>query len=198
MKPGQPRLERRSGSGHGDPHPVGDADPSHGHERADHETHPGGTGRDADVGESRVGKRGIEKPRHRVVHAWDLEDATDHGQHGQGPHGNPHRPFPLGYEMAGAGEADVGVLLLAGQRVTRDIGVRQVAVLELTGLRHRLAEEGAEDHPERIDAGEERPEVTGDAEDQEAAAAMVEEGEDVVLREPTRKGRQARQGQAAH
>ena len=45
------------------------------------------------------------------------------------------------------------------------VGVGEVAVLELARLRARLAEEGAEDHPERVDAGQERADVAEDAED---------------------------------
>ncbi len=86
--------------------------------------------------------------------------------------------------MTRAGEADVGVLLLAGQRVAGHLGVGEVSVLELARLGDRVTEEGAEDHPEGVDAGQQRPGVADDAEDQEAVAAVIQEPDDVVLGEP--------------
>ena len=52
-------------------------------------------------------------------------------------HRDLHRPLALGDVVLGAGEADVGVLLLAGRRVGRHLGVGEVAVLELARLRAR-------------------------------------------------------------
>ena len=50
--------------------------------------------------------------------------------------------------------------------------VVEVAVLELLGLRAQLAVEGAEDHPERVDRGQERAQVAEHGEDRVPAAAL--------------------------
>ena len=46
-----------------------------------------------------------------------LDQAGEQRQEGQHPHRDPHRRRPLGDMVVGAGEADVGVLHLAGRRV---------------------------------------------------------------------------------
>ena len=79
-------------------------------------------------------------------------------------HRDLHRQRALGDVVLGAGEADVGVLDLAVGRVDRLLGVVEVAVLELARLGHGLAPEGAEDHPPRVDRGQERADVAGDVE----------------------------------
>ena len=90
--------------------------------------------------------------------------------HGEHAHRELHRERVLGDVVLGAGEADVGVLLLAGHRVARHVGVVQVAgLLELARLGHRVAEERAEDHPERVDGGQERGDVADDRERRRAS-----------------------------
>ena len=74
-------------------------------------------------------------------------------------HRDPHRRRLLGDVVLGAGEADVGVLALAGGRVL-GLGVDDVAGLaQLPRLLARLAAEDPEDDPERVDRGHQRPEV---------------------------------------
>ena len=107
-----------------------------------------------------------------LSHARDLQEAADDREHGQRAHRDLHRHRALGDVVLGAGEADVGVLDLAGRRVGRLRRVVEVPVRELLGLRAHLAVEGAEDHPERVDRGQERAEVAGDAEERVPAAAL--------------------------
>src|ERR1700724_2007313 len=92
----------------------------------------------------------------------------------------------------------MGVLLPARHRIAWNLGVCEVPMLELLSLGHGLAEEGPEDHPERIERRQRGADVSDDPEREEAASTVVEEGEDVVLGEPTGEWRQARQRQAAH
>ena len=99
--------------------------------------------------------------------------------------------------VLGAGEADVGVLQLAGRRVAVLLGVVEVARLELARLGDGLAPEGAEDHPPRVDRGQERADVGGDVQDVVPAAALADDGDDLVLGEEARERRNAGQRQAA-
>ena len=116
---------------------------------------------------------------------------------GQRAHRDLHRRGPLGDVVLGAGEADVGVLDLAGGRVGRLGRVVEVPVRELLGLRAHLAVERAEDHPERVDRGQERADVADHAEDRVPAAAVELERDDLVLGEEARERRDARQREAA-
>ena len=99
--------------------------------------------------------------------------------------------------MLGTGEADVGVLDLAGRRVGRLGRVVEVPVRELLRLRARVAVEGAEDHPERVDRGQERAQVGGHAEERVPAAAVELQRDDLVLGPEARERRDARQREAA-
>ena len=108
-----------------------------------------------------------------------------------------HRARALGDVVLGPGEADVGVLVLAGRRVACGLGVVEVALLELARLGHRLAPEGAEDHPPRVDRGQERADVAGDVEDPVPAAALADARQDLVLGEEARERRDAGQREAA-
>ena len=76
--------------------------------------------------------------------------------------------------------------------LSRHSGWREVALLELACLLARVAEERAEDHPERVDPGQKRPDVAEDPEDLEAPAAVVQVADDVVLGEPAGERRKAR------
>ena len=62
---------------------------------------------------------------------------------------------------------------------------------------HRLAVERAEDHPERVDPGQERARVAGDVEAPVPAAAVADEQQDLVLGEEARERRHAGERQAA-
>ncbi len=73
----------------------------------------------------------------------------------------------------------------------------QVAALELERLGHRLAPEGAEDHPPRVDRGQERADVAGHVQRPLPAALLADDEQDLVLGEEAREGRDARQRQAA-
>ena len=70
-------------------------------------------------------------------------------------------------------------------------------VLELARLGHGLAEERAEDHPERVDPGQERADVAGGVEAPVPAAAIADEQQDLVLGEEARERRDARQREPA-
>ena len=143
---------------------------------------------------SNVGSR---KCRATSSSSGSEHDAADDRQDRERPHRDLHRPRALGDVVLGAGEADVGVLLLARRRVGVDLGVVQVAVLELARLGDRLAPEGAEDHPPRVDRGQERADVAGDVERHVPAARAPSTSEDLVLGEEARERRDARQRQAA-
>jgi hypothetical protein len=94
-------------------------------------------------------------------------------------------------------EADVRVLHLARDRVRVDLGVVQVALLELPRLGHRVAVEGAEDHPPRVDRGEQRAHVARDVERPLPAALRAEVEQDLVLGEEARERRHAGEREAA-
>ena len=144
-----------------------------------------------------VGERRREEVVQLRAHARDLQEAADDRQHRQGAHRDLHRRGLLGDVVLRAGEADLGVLDLAGRRVGRLRRVVEVPVGELLGLRALLAVEGAEDHPERVDRGHERAQVAGHAEDRVPAAALELQREDLVLGEEARERRDARQREAA-
>ena len=112
------------------------------------------------------------------------------------PHRDPHRPRALGDVVLGAGEADLGVLGLAGGRVGR-LGVGEVALLELLGLGARLAVDDPEDDPEGVEGGQERRQVAADREDPVHAAALGGEDEDLVLGEEARDAREPGERQRA-
>ena len=62
---------------------------------------------------------------------------------------------------------------------------------------HGLAVEGAEDHPERVDRGQERAEVADHVQRPVPAAALAGHEQDLVLGEEARERRDARQREAA-
>ena len=149
------------------------------------------------VGEARVLEGRLEEVLERVGGARDADRAADRSASSASM---PMANF-IGQERSamwcsGPGEADVGVLGLAGHRVLR-LGVCDVPALELARLGHRLAEEDAEDHPERVERGEEGGEVADDRQHHVAAAALDREREDLVLREEARHRRHAGQRQRA-
>ena len=123
-----------------------------------------------------------------LVDARDLQEAADDREHRQRAHGDLHRRLALGDVVLRAGEADVGVLDLAGHRVGRLGRVVEVPVLELLRLRARVAGERAEDHPERVDGGHERADVAGDAEDRRASRRARTRAKDLVLGEEAGEG----------
>ena len=88
------------------------------------------------------------------------------------------------------GEADVRVLLLAGRRVLV-LAVVEVALLELLGLRARVAQDHAEADPEGVEGGQERGRVAADGEDPVHPAALGREDHDLVLREEPGHQREA-------
>ena len=65
----------------------------------------------------------------------DLDEAADDREDREAGHRDLHRQLALGDVVVGAGEADVGVLDLAGGRVAAARRVVEVAVLELARLR---------------------------------------------------------------
>ena len=104
-------------------------------------------------------KTGSRKLVIDVVDARHLDQAGEQGEEGEHAHRHPHRRRLLGDVVLGAGEADVGVLLLAGRRVER-VGVVDVAgVDQLLRLRAGLARQHPEDQAEGVDRGQQRAEV---------------------------------------
>ena len=146
------------------------------------------------VESANVGSRNFA---HLRVDPRHLQQPAQRRQDGERAHRDLHRHGPLGDVVLGPREADVVVLDLAVGRVEGRLGVVEVALLELARLRARLAPEGAEDHPPGVDRGEDRADVAGDVEDPPAAAAGADLGQDLVLGEEAREGRDAGQGQAA-
>ena len=108
-------------------------------------------------------------------------------------HRDLHRHLALGDAVLGPGKPTSVSSSSPVAGLRRHLRVREVAVLELDRLGARLAPEGAEDHPERVEAGDQRADIAEDAEDLEAAAAVVQVGDDVVLREPAGERRHPRQ-----
>ena len=146
--------------------------------------------------ESREGRRQeVVEPAGRLR---DRDDPADDGQQREHAHRGAHRQRALGDRVLGAGEADVGVLDLAVGGVGRLLGVEEVAVLDqLARLRARLAEEGAEDHPERVERGQQRADVAGGVQRPVPAAAAGDEEQDRVLGEEAAEGRDAGEREAA-
>ena len=127
----------------------------------------------------------------------DPDQPVDEAPDGERGHRHLHRPLALSDVVLGAGEADVGVLLLAGAGVERRLGVRRVPRLELLGLLAGLAEERAEDHPERVDRRYEGGDVADDVQRPVKAAAVGHEQQDLVLGEVAGERGYRRQRQTA-
>ena len=98
--------------------------------------------------------------------------------------------------MLGAGEADIGVLGLAGQRIGR-LGVGRMSALELARLGAGRSEEDAEHHAKRVEGGQAGRDIAGHGEQHVGAAAIDGVGEDLVLGEPAGEEREAGQRQRA-
>ena len=106
--------------------------------------------------------------RNVVEHVVDLRDLHDAADRPPAPRACPSRPSSARSRSAmwcsgpGKPTSVSSTSPVAGLR--RHLGVVQVAVLELARLGHGLAPEGAEDHPPRVDGGQERADVAGDVE----------------------------------
>ena len=85
-------------------------------------------------------ERRLEEVVDDVRDLRDLQQAADDRQQRERAHRDLHRRLALGDVVLGPGEADVGVLDLAVGGVRVDLGVVQVAFLELERLRHRVAQ----------------------------------------------------------
>ena len=144
-----------------------------------------------------VVERRLEEVVEDVRYMRYLQEAADDRQQRERAHCDLHRRLALGDVVVRAGEAHVGVLDLAVGGVRVHLGVVQVALLELARLGHGIAEERAEDHPERVDAGQERADVAGDVEPPVPAAAIADQQQDLVLGEEARERRHAGERQPA-
>ena len=108
-------------------------------------------------------------------------------------HREPHRGRALGDVVLRPGEADVGVLLLAGRGVAV-LPVGELPAHELLGLGRLLAEERAEQHPAGVERGEQRADVAEHAQHRVQPAAVQRERTDPERHERERH----RAPEAAH
>ncbi len=145
----------------------------------------------------RGGERGTQEVDDHVVHAGDLHEPGADGADRQHGHRHAHRQRALGDRVVGAGEADVGVLHFAVGRIGGHLGVVQVAAFQLARLGDGVAVEGAEDHPERVDRGQEGAEVAHHVQHPVPPAALGGDEQDLVLGEEPGEGGDARQREAA-
>ena len=150
-----------------------------------------------DRAERRVGEGRVEELEEHVADAGDLDQAGEQRAEPEHRHRHPHRLRLLGDVVVGAGEADLGVLLLFGRRVDRR-PVEQLAALDqVLGLRAGVAGQHPEDQPEGVDRGEEGADVAADRHPVVHPAARLGVGEDRVLGEEARGEREGGERQAA-
>ncbi len=144
----------------------------------------------------RAGERGPQEVDDHVVHTGDLHEAGADAPTASRP-SRRASAAPLGDRVVGAGEADVGVLDFAIGRIGGHLGVVEVAAFQLARLGDGVAVEGAEDHAEGVDRGEEGAEVAHRVQRRVRAAAPGRDEQDPVLGEVAGEKGDARRGEAA-
>ena len=105
------------------------------------------------LGVGRVLEGGLEEVLERVGHAGDADHAGHEREHRERRHRELHRPRALGHVVLGPGKptsVSSGSPVIGFMR----LAVVQVSALQLARLRHRLAEEDPEDHPEGVERGQ--------------------------------------------